>query len=185
MNENIDLTKILEGCEGVELWSPLIGRCTLERIDTGSNTPIRVRRLLNDYTLTFTEEGYYYYSSKRDDSECILFPAKDQRDWGKFVKPEIYPNTIEDSIELMKYLSCELAKIDELLLYRNAWWKVDNWMPNWTQTDVKYCLKVVGDDICKTVTMHEHNLLAFKSEEIRDKFLETFRSLIEECKEFI
>lgn len=185
MNENIDLTKILEGCEGVELWSPLIGRCTLERIDTRSATPICVNRSFNDCTYTFTENGYYFSSCDHDDSECILFPTKDQRDWSKFVKPEIYPNTINDSIELMKYLSCELAKIDELLLYRNAWWKVDNWMPNWAQTNAKYCLKVVGDDICKTVAMHEHNLLAFKSKRVRDKFLETFRSLIEECKEFI
>lgn len=86
MNENIDLTEILKGCEGMTLYSSVLGECVLEEIQNPSTTnfPIKVYVENNGYS-RFTIDGKYFHDIIN--GECILFPSKDQRDWSKFVKP--------------------------------------------------------------------------------------------------
>ena len=84
MNENLDLTKILEGCpEGTNMYSTLHGVVKFKRIDlTNKDYPILVKSYF-DYTINcrrYTKDGKFYIET----GECILFPAKDQRDWSKF-----------------------------------------------------------------------------------------------------
>ena len=88
MNENIDLTKILEDCpKGTKLYSTLLGDVELERVCKIENNiftyPIEVKAI-DGATATFTKDGRFCaeYSG-----ECILFPSKDQRDWAKFTAP--------------------------------------------------------------------------------------------------
>lgn len=81
MNENLDLTKILEGCpEGYKLYSPLFGEVEFVGI-VGYVRPIVVK-VQTQAQYNFSKEGYYfdYYQ----DEECLLFPSKEQRDWSKF-----------------------------------------------------------------------------------------------------
>ena len=85
MNENIDLTKILENCPtGTKLYTPVWGEVTfIEVEDKDYVYPICI------YTNTctkvqLTKNGCFVSST---DSECILFPSKDQRDWSKFTVP--------------------------------------------------------------------------------------------------
>ena len=86
MNENLDLTKILEGCpEGTEFYSTIFGKVRFVGIGISDEYPIKLRAY-NKYTsslegLYYTKEGNPYCAS---DGECTLFPAKDQRDWSKF-----------------------------------------------------------------------------------------------------
>ena len=85
MNENIDLTKILNDCpKGTKLYSTIHGEVILiDSNDTSQHYPISVR--LNDNTVEiFTYEGKLL---NKFDGECILFPSKDQRDWSKFTAP--------------------------------------------------------------------------------------------------
>ena len=109
MNENIDLTKILEGCpKGTKFYSPLFGEVKLNYID-GYRIGIECIRMeilvifnpAGKYEMIEMEcsdsWGNYYYSD-----ECLLFPSKDQRDWSKFVrfwdKPKVEkfdPNTLQ------------------------------------------------------------------------------------------
>lgn len=93
MNENIDLTKILDGCpKGTKFYSPLFGEVKLNYI-YGCRIGIECERM---YILVIFDpagryemveigrtnsQGNYYYSD-----ECLLFPSKDQRDWSKFVR---------------------------------------------------------------------------------------------------
>ena len=73
----------------------------------------------------------------------------------------------------------------QLLICRNAWWKVLNWKPDWKDEDVKYCITNALNRV-RTTSNHENNrILAFPTEEIRDQFLSTFRDLIEEAKELL
>ena len=73
----------------------------------------------------------------------------------------------------------------QLLICRNAWWKVLNWKPDWKDEDVKYCITNALNRV-RTTSNHENNrILAFPTEEIRDQFLKTFRDLIEEAKELL
>lgn len=85
MNENINLVEILKDCpKGTELYSPLFGEVTLYNVSLSGEYPISVRTQTNDSAM-FTKCGIYY--TTYTDSECMLFPSKDQRDWSKFVPP--------------------------------------------------------------------------------------------------
>lgn len=84
MNENIDLTKILKDCpKGFKLYSPLFGEVVFEGI-SGDIYPIALSYTGREALVSFTKEGFYYY---KPDTECLLLPSKDQRDWSKFSAP--------------------------------------------------------------------------------------------------
>ena len=80
MNENLDLTKILEGCPiGTKLYSTIFGNVSFKEIVSDREYPIIISQGIK--TIPITKEGKYilYY-----DGECTLFPDKNQRDWSKF-----------------------------------------------------------------------------------------------------
>lgn len=86
MNENIDLTKILKDCpEGIKLYTTIWGEVTF--IEVSENVcnlyPIIIYNGCDHVGLT--KDGRYLIN--KQDSECILFPSKDQRDWSKFTAP--------------------------------------------------------------------------------------------------
>ena len=84
MNENIDLTKILKNCpKGFKLYSPLFGEVVFEGI-SGDVYPITLSCTGREALVSFTKEGFYY---DNPDTECLLFPSKEQRDWSKFTAP--------------------------------------------------------------------------------------------------
>ena len=78
MNENLDLTKILEGCPvGTEFYSSIYGKIIFEGITCSpdDNFPIK----FTNYTgkcIFLPKSGKYDY----ENAECIVFPSKDQRD---------------------------------------------------------------------------------------------------------
>lgn len=88
MNENIDLTQILEGCpKGTEFYHLGFGKVWFVGIDLdneySSEGPI-LFSLRNDtyYADTaLTKKGTF---SMLYEGECLIFPSKDQRDWSKF-----------------------------------------------------------------------------------------------------
>lgn len=83
MNENIDLTKILKDCpKGTELYSCIYGKvhfCQLQPCEY----PVLIIRDDGLYA-SFSRVGKY---TDAPDSECCLFPSKEQRDWNKFTAP--------------------------------------------------------------------------------------------------
>ena len=87
MNENIDLTKILNGCPtGTEFYHAGYGTTVkFVDIDFSSGYPIRLALHNNSgyhyANLAVTEKGTINADYK---GECLLFPSKDQRDWSKF-----------------------------------------------------------------------------------------------------
>ena len=91
MNENLDLTKILDGCpKGTKFYSSNYGDVTFFEISPYAREryPIRLHyRSLNinsqPLIVSLTEDGRSVYGY---DGECTLFPSKEQRDWSKFVR---------------------------------------------------------------------------------------------------
>ena len=83
MNENIDLTKILEGCpKGTEFYSLIHGTVSfLEILDINTVYPIAVTSKVDKGYFT---KGGRYFADQTIDDECILVPSKYQRDWSKF-----------------------------------------------------------------------------------------------------
>lgn len=84
MNENIDLTKILKDCpKGWELHTSIWGKVCFEEIQKNEDYPVLVLRNNGMYA-SFSRIGNY---DNEPESECCLFPSREQRDWSKFVAP--------------------------------------------------------------------------------------------------
>ena len=101
MNENIDLTKILENCpKGWEFYSSVYGEVEFlgvlhdspispyERDDEWcfpniqrQRYPIQLMTDSGEYCVS--REGKHRYSV----GECTFFPSREQRDWSKFTAP--------------------------------------------------------------------------------------------------
>ena len=87
MNENLDLTKILEGCpEGTKLYSTVNGEVIFMWVNSEDKLYPIVLKAHNECTresciVYSTTDGRYRYDYN---GECTLFPSKDQRDWSKF-----------------------------------------------------------------------------------------------------
>ena len=59
----------------------------------------------------------------------------------------------------------------------------DGWKPDWdSMSETKYVLEISRNIVVKNFYGNRHKILAFKTEELRDKFLENFRDLIETAK---
>jgi hypothetical protein len=84
MENKINVAQILKDLpKGTKLYSPLFGNCELDSVDS-FNIKIKATSL-NDSIYTFNRDGCYYGCI--EESECILFPSKENRDWNKFQKP--------------------------------------------------------------------------------------------------
>lgn len=93
MNENINLVEILKDCpKGTKLYSPLFGEVEFVKINTAMIMPIMVRVQGKDTTNKEKPSKTLFYANGKfyedySDSECLLFPSKNQRDWSKFKAP--------------------------------------------------------------------------------------------------
>ena len=95
MNENLNLVEILKDCpQGTKLYSPALGEAELVKIVNMDRVyPIKVKSA--EYGIfAFTSQGKIYNVGQ---GECMLFPSREQRDWGKF-KPDKHkfdPKTLQ------------------------------------------------------------------------------------------
>ena len=86
MNENIDLTKILKDCpEGTKLYTTIWGEVTFIKVSENVCNLYPIIIYNESDHVGLTKDGRYLIN--KQDSECILFPSKDQRDWSKFTAP--------------------------------------------------------------------------------------------------
>ena len=58
----------------------------------------------------------------------------------------------------------------------------DGWEPDWSTIDSKYCISINLNNANKEILCHSNTILAFKTEELRDEFLNNFKDLIEIAK---
>ena len=85
MNNNINIAEILKDCpEGMKLYSPLFGEVKLNGISENSVSILSTYIDGKDYSDYFSKNGNYY--QKYSQSECLLFPSSEMRDWTKFFK---------------------------------------------------------------------------------------------------
>ena len=74
----------------------------------------------------------------------------------------------------------------KLLVCRNAWWKALNWRPDWKdENQIKYSIYTFNNDISTIWVTGGGFILSFPTIETRDKFLETFRDLIDDAKSLL
>ena len=124
MNENLDLTKILDGCPlYTTFYSTIYGDVSFAGISKDSSCfhPIEligctkpIKLCTNIY---LTKDGKMEYNY---DGECTLFPSKEQRDWSKFVR-------FWDKPKIEKFDIHTLQPFDKVLVrdYPKEYWRVD------------------------------------------------------------
>ena len=85
MNKKIDLTQILKDCpKGTKFYTPIWGEVTFIKINIGCVYPICIETNVYDDYINLTKDGRYL---SIPNTECIIFPSKEQRDWSKFTAP--------------------------------------------------------------------------------------------------
>lgn len=101
----INIAEILKDCPiGTKLYSPLCGECTLHEV---VKDKIFIRTCSNERVVVFDEYGRYF-----NDSECLILPSKENRDWSTFKvnKPKFDPKTLQEFDKV-------LARIDSSNAY--------------------------------------------------------------------
>lgn len=83
IEKDLDLTKILKGCEGVELWSDICGACKLDKINKDGLIRVVVCET-ESVVLNFLCDGRFY---DFEGAKCVLWPSETNRDWSTFVAP--------------------------------------------------------------------------------------------------
>lgn len=86
-------------------------------------------------------------------------------------------------IGVPKGLLHPIIALCQLLECRHVYRK--GWEPDWEDDSTKYYIEYFDGEIDIDQNLHFSRVLSFQSKEIRDKFLENFRDLIEEAKELI
>ena len=81
----INIAEILKDTpKGTKLYSPLLGECEVMEITDDPKYPIKVTAG-DGHIESFTEDGKYYDSEDFINTECLLFPSKENRNWNKFL----------------------------------------------------------------------------------------------------
>lgn len=145
MNENLDLTKILDGCPlYTKFYSTIYGDVSFTGIsdDSSSFNPIELvactKPIMLCTNIYLTKDGKMDYNYK---GECTLFPSKDQRDWSKFERfwdepktEKFDPKTLQpfDKVLVRDFLSDEwmgdfFERIDENDAHYNATCVTSHW----------------------------------------------------------
>lgn len=117
MNENIDLTKILDGCPiGTKFYSSIFDEVVFLRIDRENPSyPILIKVSFEPKWRNLTKQGKFYAAV----GECTLFPSKDQRDWSKFVR-------FWDKSKIEKFDPKTLHPFDKVLVRdEDCYWTAD------------------------------------------------------------
>lgn len=85
------------------------------------------------------------------------------------------PNTI-----VTKELAEAFLALMQLVKFRDIW--NEGWKPNFNNDESKYVIYIKANKKATSIFTYANCPLAFKSEEIRDKFSETFDELIQTAK---
>lgn len=85
--------------------------------------------------------------------------------------------------DIPKGLGKPMLALCQLLVCREVYRQ--GWKPDWDDKKAKYVIGCEYNNIYKDKMYNLQSLLSFQSEEVRDKFIENFRDLIEEAKELI
>lgn len=136
MNENLDLTKILEGCpRGTKFYSSVCGEVIFERINISDECPIMLyadnKLIVPLVRVDYTKDGKFSISY---DGECTLFPSEDQRDWSKFERFWDEPKT-------EKFDPKTLQPFDKLLVRPHP---CAHWRPDFYAFKINATVRTIG-----------------------------------------
>ena len=84
-NDELNLVEILKNVpKGTKLWSPLLGECEFVKVVKDYPSPIICKKPGQRCSWYFKSNGRFV---NYDDSECVLFPSKENMNWETFNVP--------------------------------------------------------------------------------------------------
>ena len=87
-NDELNLVEILKNApKGTKLWSPMIGECELVEVIKDYPNPISCKKPGDKCFWRFKSNGRFV---NYDDSECVIFPSKENKDWSTFNAPKTH-----------------------------------------------------------------------------------------------
>ena len=136
---------------------------------------VKFKKAERQYPKSITElsgEGYYIST----DSEII-----------RYSNPLPLKNSNEDrNLVSTKERAEAFLALMQLVELRDVWNKIDRFEVDWGNRDqLKYIINTGRCKICTTTGALQNSILHFGNSSTRDKFLETFRDLIETAKELL
>lgn len=117
------------------------------------------------------------------EDEYYLDPGVGIAAFGKLPEPFKSRTTYNRDILPNKETAEAVLALMQLIQLRNCYNGI--WEPDWTDGEIKYTIMNGLNNLEKARTADISHVLAFKSEELRDQFLENFRDLIEIAKPLI
>lgn len=156
----------------------------------------------DDTALFYTFEGVMYDLENNYKHSIPTLSVKPYSADMKGFSQEIIvsPPTVEDAVEWAKskgdFYIAELDYHKELYTSKEMFNAFDalkclvflrdyynnGWKPDWNECSTKYCIEQEGLDISAINHIFNSKVMAFKTTEIRDKFLEEQRELLEMAK---
>ena len=109
----------------------------------------------------------YYVSSNSNINDTFCTNTTD-------VNRNLFPTKEEAKAMLAMAQLCQL---------RDRW--NGGWKADWEDGTVKYCISSFKNILHKDFYYNTSTPMVFKTEELRDKFMETFKDLLEEAKPFL
>ena len=97
----------------------------------------------------------------------------------------LYIKKNENTYSASNYRNNLVCDFVYLLICRDAYWKIAGWKPDYGKHESKYYIHTYNGMIDKDRTFQCNRVLAFPTKEVRDTFYESFKELIESCKELL
>lgn len=93
---------------------------------------------------------------------------------------------ISENIDVKGYRWELLMALQELIICRDAYWKIaGDWKPTWNTPEEQYCIVNINSKVVFYPATTLGKILTFPTEEMRDAFYENYKNLIESCKELL
>ena len=118
-------------------------------------------------------QGYEIDKEQSTFENIILKPIEVKLPLSVFEIPNIDTAKYRDAFEVLK----------QLVHLRDAW--NGDWRADWNDNDNKYCIFFYRNKLEKCLRSNANAPLHFKTLELRDKFAEKFKDLINEAKELL
>ena len=156
------------------------GCCNIARGDRKSVQFIKVEKMKEETKSLPIPEGWEFAGYENGEVKI------------RKVEPEL-PTDFEEALYSIKVSEIRsllvpsgmygaVSTLCKLLIYRNAWWEKLGWKPK--AGERMYSITPMFDK-GEIVKGNKSFILSFPTEEVRDKFAETFKDLIEKAKELL
>lgn len=177
-------------CEEREIYSPDVLDPVVKEVTVNNIEDFLADKKIS--SINFQDQEHY-----TDEVELCLSDQHEIKEkngkWFVVKKKSELPNTYEECCSVLEIMDVIngyklklLSAFQELLICRDAYWKLaGDWKPDWEDNSDKYFICYVKNKLWTSNIRDCNRFLVFPTEEMRDKFYENFKDLIEKCKELL